>query len=105
MNQFILVANSTIDETAAYYTSNGIRCASLSFTIDGMTVKEDFGATLPFHDFFEKLREGKTSTTSQAQVGDYLAFFRDACETSGKRRTNARTRSRRSSCTLYTSSQ
>ena len=63
MNQFILVANSTIDETAAYYTSNGIRCASLSFTIDGMTVKEDFGATLPFHDFFEKLREGKTSTT------------------------------------------
>ncbi len=80
MNQFILVANSTIDETAAYYTSNGIRCASLSFTIDGMTVKEDFGATLPFHDFFEKLREGKTSTTSQAQVGDYLAFFRDACE-------------------------
>lgn len=80
MKKFVLVANSTIDETAAYYADNDIHCASLSFTIDGLTVKEDFGATLPFHDFFEKLRAGKTSVTSQAQVGDYLGFFRTACE-------------------------
>lgn len=80
MKKFVLVANSTIDETAAYYAKNDIKCASLSFTIDGQTIKEDFGATLPFHDFFEKLREGRMSTTAQAQVGDYLGFFRDACE-------------------------
>ena len=80
MKKFVLVANSTIDETAAYYAEHDIRCASLSFTIDGQTIKEDFGATLPFHDFFEKLREGKQSTTSQAQMSDYLTIFREACE-------------------------
>lgn len=80
MKKFVLVANSTIDETAAYYAENDIKCASLSFTIDGQTIKEDFGATLPFHDFFEKLRAGMTSSTSQAQVGDYLGLFREACE-------------------------
>ncbi len=79
MKKFVLVANSTIDETAAYYAEHDIKCASLSFTIDGQTIKEDFGATLPFHDFFEKLRAGSTSQTSQAQVGDYLSIFRDAC--------------------------
>ncbi len=79
MNQFVLVANSTIDETADYYAAHDIRCASLSFTIDGQTIKEDFGATLPFHDFFEKLRAGSQSKTSQAQVGDYLSIFREAC--------------------------
>jgi len=80
MKKFVLVANSTIDETAEYYAAHDIRCASLSFTIDGQTIREDFGATLPFHDFFEKLREGKQSTTSQAQMNDYLAIFREACE-------------------------
>lgn len=79
MKKFELVANSTIDETAAYYADNDIKCASLSFTIDGQTIKEDFGATLSFHDFFEKLRAGKMSSTAQAQVGDYLEIFRDAC--------------------------
>lgn len=80
MNKFVLVANSTIDETAAYYAEHDIKSACLSFTIDGLTVKEDFGVTLPYHDFFEKLRAGSQSKTSQAQMGDYLTIFREACE-------------------------
>lgn len=80
MRKFVLVANSTMDESAAYYADNDIRCAPLSFTIDGVTIEEDFGQTLPFKDFFNKLRAGHMSTTSQAKVEDYLRIFREACQ-------------------------
>ena len=79
MKKFRLIANSTIDETADYYKSHEIGCACLSFTLDGRTVKEDFGATVPYHEFFDRLRAGSLSTTSQAQLGDYLTLFREAC--------------------------
>lgn len=79
MRKFVLVANSTADETAEYYASNDIKCASLAFTIGGLTIKEDCGKTMPYEEFFANLRTGKMSTTSQAQVEDYLAYFRQAC--------------------------
>lgn len=79
MRKFILVGNSTTDETREYYAENDIRCASLSFTINGQTIKEDFGATMPYEEFFRNLRDGNMSTTSQAQMEDYLKYFREAC--------------------------
>ena len=79
MKKFVLVANSTTDETAEYYNKNDIKCAPLSFTIAGKTIKEDFGRTMPFTEFFANLRAGNMSTTSQAQLEDYLAIFRAAC--------------------------
>lgn len=79
MKKFVLVANSTTDETAEYYERNEIRCAALSFTIAGRTIKENFGRTMPFQEFFANLRAGNMSTTSQAQVEDYLNYFRAAC--------------------------
>ena len=39
MKKFVLVANSTTDETAEYYNKNDIKCAPLSFTIAGKTIK------------------------------------------------------------------
>lgn len=79
MRKFVLVVNSTADETAEYYQSNEIKCAALAFTIGGKTIKEDCGKTMSFPDFFANLRQGKMSTTSQAQVEDYLTYFREAC--------------------------
>lgn len=79
MRKFVLVVNSTADETAAYYKTHDILCASLAFTIDGKTIKEDCGKTMPFPDFFAHLRAGRMSVTSQAQVEDYLTYFREAC--------------------------
>lgn len=80
MNQFVLVCNSTIDETAEYFETNDIKCAPLSFTIDARTIVDDLGKTLPYHDFYQMLRAGKTAITSQATPATYLNLFREACE-------------------------
>ena len=80
MYPFALVTDSTIDETAAYFSQNDIGCAPLAFTIDGRTIEEDCGQTVSFHQFYDLLREGKLPVTSQAKLETFLTLFRTALE-------------------------
>ncbi len=80
MRKFTLVTDSTIDETAAYFEKNDIKCAPLSFTIDDRTIEEDCGQTVSFHQFYDLLRQGKMSQTSQAKLETFLRLFRESLE-------------------------
>lgn len=80
MHKFALITDSTVDETAAYFTQNQIAYAPLACTIDGRTIEEDCGQTLPFQQFFNLLREGKMASTSQAKLETFLRLFRAALE-------------------------
>lgn len=80
MHPFALITDSTIDENASYFTENDIRCAPLSFTINGRTIEEDCGMTVSFPQFYDLLREGKMSTTSQARPDTFVQLFREALE-------------------------
>lgn len=80
MHPFILVTDSTIDETASYFSQNDIKCVPLSFTIDDRTIEEDCGQTVSFHQFYDLLRQGKQSSTSQAKLDTFLQIFREALD-------------------------
>lgn len=80
MHPFALITDSTIDENTSYFTENDIRCAPLSFTINGRTIEEDCGMTVSFPQFYDLLREGKMSTTSQARPDTFVQLFREALE-------------------------
>lgn len=80
MLPFVLVTDSTIDETAAYFEKNDIKCAPLAFTIDDRTIEEDCGQTVSFHQFYDLLRQGKQASTSQAKLDSFLQIFRTALE-------------------------
>lgn len=80
MLPFVLVTDSTIDETASYFEKNDIKCAPLAFTIDGRTIEEDCGQMVSFHQFYDLLRQGKQASTSQAKLDTFLQIFRTALE-------------------------
>lgn len=80
MLPFVLVTDSTIDETAAYFEKNDIKCAPLAFTIDDRTIEEDCGQTVSFHQFYDLLRQDKQASTSQAKLDTFLQIFRTALE-------------------------
>ena len=80
MHPFTLITDSTIDETASYFEKNDIKCAPLAFTIDDRTIEEDCGQTVSFHQFYDLLREGKLSTTSQAKLDTFIKLFREALD-------------------------
>ena len=80
MYPFTLVTDSTIDETASYFSQNEIKCVPLAFTIDNRTIEEDCGQTVSFHQFYDLLRQGKQSSTSQAKLDTFLTIFREALD-------------------------
>lgn len=80
MHPFTLITDSTIDENASYFSANDIRYAPLAFTIDERTIEEDCGQTLPLPQFYDLLRQGKQSTTSQAKLDTFLHLFREALD-------------------------
>ena len=76
-HSFALVTDSTIDETPAYFAEHQIRCVPLSFTIDDRTLEEDGGQTVSFHQFYDLLRQGKMSSTSQGKLETFLRVLRE----------------------------
>ena len=80
MPKFALITDSTIDETADYFTQHDIGYAPLSFTIEGRTIDDDCGQTMPMHEFYDLLRQGKMPTTSQARPESFVALFRKALD-------------------------
>ncbi|MCL2865868.1 MAG: DegV family protein [Lachnospiraceae bacterium] len=64
MSDFVLSANSTVDLPKEWLDQNGINILPLSYTIDGETF-QDYDEKLSSKDFFDRLRAGSTSITTQ----------------------------------------
>lgn len=80
MKQFAIVANTTIDESEAYYTKHEIANAPLSYTIGGRTIVEDFGKSMSGKEFYSELRQGNMCTTSQTPVELYHPLYKSILE-------------------------
>ena len=63
MSDYIITVNSTVDTTREWLAERGVPYIPLKYTIDGQTYSDMEG--LSSKEFFDKLREGKMSTTSQ----------------------------------------
>ncbi|MCI8293972.1 MAG: DegV family protein [Hespellia sp.] len=63
MRDFVITVNSTVDLPKTWLKERNVPVIPLKYTIDGATYIDMEG--LSAKEFFDKLREGKTSTTSQ----------------------------------------
>lgn len=63
MNDYIVTVNSTVDVPKEWLKERNVPFVPLKYTIDGETYQDMMG--LSSKDFFDKLREGKMSVTSQ----------------------------------------
>lgn len=63
MKDYVITVNSTVDLPKEWLVQRGVPVIPLSYTIDGETYRDMEGLTSK--EFFEKLREGKMSVTSQ----------------------------------------
>jgi DegV family protein with EDD domain len=83
MADYVLMTDSTSDLPAAYCQKNGLAVIPLTYIIDGVARADNEGAADGYHSFYNQLREGKLSTTSQITAEEYLAFMTPILE-SGK---------------------
>ena len=75
MSEYILSCCSTVDITEEKLNALDVRCLSNSFTLDGVPFKDDLGKTLPYPEFYDRIRKGETGVTSLINTVDYVDYF------------------------------
>ena len=75
MAKFQLTCCSTSDMSAEFFKQRDIKCVFFHFTMDGVQYDDDLGASMPFDEFYERIKKGALPTSSQVNVDEFLAFF------------------------------
>lgn len=77
---YVLCCESTADLTEEYLRERDIPFACFRFHMDGRDYKDDYGRSMPAEDFYERLRKGSVSQTSQVPAADYESLWRPYLE-------------------------
>ena len=80
MNDYVLSCCSTADLTAEHLRERDIRILCFHFSLDGADMEDDLGKTIPFPEFYKRIRTAKTIRTSQPSAGEFVSYFRPMLE-------------------------
>lgn len=75
MADYVLTCCSTADLPLEHLTSRNIPFVSFHYIMDGEEYPDDLGQTMSFETFYARIAGGAMPTTSQVNVGQYMAFF------------------------------
>ncbi len=75
MSEYILSCCSTADITKEHFQSRNISYICFQFELDGVQYPDDLGETIPFPEFYQAMRDGKMTKTSQVNVDEYEEYF------------------------------
>ncbi len=78
---YILSCCSTVDLTKEHLEKLNISYTYFHFNLDGTEYPDDLGQSVPFDEFYKKLRNGSDSKTSQISVGEYEDYFKSLLDT------------------------
>lgn len=81
MNNYLITCESTADLSEALLAARGIPYACFTFHMDGQDYADDYGRSMPYAVFYEKMKAGSVSTTSQVSTGAYDALWRPYLKT------------------------
>ena len=70
-----IITDLACDLTRDYIKNNNIGLLSLILNLNGQAIKDDLGETLSYKDFYNKMREGATPTTSQINAHEFEEEF------------------------------
>ncbi len=75
MNDYILSCCSTADLTKKHFEDRGINYICFHYSLDGVEYPDDLGQTISFPEFYEALKNGADTKTSQVNISEYLDYF------------------------------
>ena len=75
MSHYVLSCCSTCDLPAELLEKHDIHFIPFHFAIDGEEYLDDLGASLPYDRFYERLRGGAETRTSQVNISEYADYF------------------------------
>ncbi len=80
-HSYILSCCSTVDLSKEHLESRDISYVCFHYTMDGKDYPDDLGQTVAFKDFYQAMRDGADTQTSQVNISEYLTYFTSLLET------------------------
>ena len=75
-NKTVIITDSSCDLSADYIRANNIHVIPFTYNIDGQDYTDDLGQTMSYQEFYDRLRNGSISTTSQITSYTFEQTFR-----------------------------
>lgn len=75
MANYILSCCSTADLTKEHFEKRDISYICFHYELDGKEYPDDLGCTLSFADFYNKMKQGASTKTSQVNSEEFEAYF------------------------------
>ena len=75
MSDYILSCWSTADLSREHFERIGVHYVCFHYILDGIDYPDDLGQSIPFDEFYRRMKEGADSKTSQVSIQEYLDFF------------------------------
>ena len=75
MADYVITCCSTADMPEQYFIERKIPYVCFHFTLDGEQYADDLGKSIPFDEFYKRIAQGATPTTSQVNVSQFTEFF------------------------------
>lgn len=75
MADYVITCCSTADMPEQYFIERKIPYVCFHFTLDGEQYADDLGKSIAFDEFYKRIAQGATPTTSQVNVSQFTEFF------------------------------
>ena len=75
MNDYVIATCSTADISAEHLKSRNVEYVKFVFLTDGKENLDDLGQTIPYDKFYQMMRDGVETKTSQPNASDYASFL------------------------------
>ncbi len=73
---YVISTCTACDLPKEFYERYDLRHLGLHYVVNGKSYTDDLGATMTIDQFYQKIKEGADTSTSQVSVGEYLDHFR-----------------------------
>ncbi len=75
MEKFILSCGSAVDLSLEHLQKRNIDWIPFTYYIDGVEYKDDFGKTINYSDFYNKIKNGSITKTSQINEYQFIEHY------------------------------
>ena len=75
MSDYILSCCSTADLTKEHFEKREISYICFHFELDGKPYRDDLGESIPFEQFYQAMKDGADTKTSQINADEFCEYF------------------------------
>ena len=75
MNDYILSCCTTADLSDEHFKARNISYICFHFLLDGKEYPDDLGKSMPLKDFYQAMRDGAMTKTSQVNADEFIEYF------------------------------